>query len=221
MAQMKHVGRVKNTDRRCVVVFREIYDDRGNVIDEDNCLVFETETLPDAEHQDLMRIVESDLAQTSGDLYNVLARQRLGSGIPALSWLVQSGRLRKFPTNNVELMPDSTTRIGLHTINKIVKMQKTGATEADIQRILQDDTDMPPRKAAEATQILAEVAPEAVTTDSANAQPGDLLNDATIAKGRLEQAEMFERQAAELREQAYQLDPALKPKRVRKPAPRK
>jgi hypothetical protein len=215
---MKHVGRVKNTDRRCVVVFREIYDDRGNVVDENNCLVFETETLPDAEHQDLMRIVESELAQGTGELYNVLARQRLGSGMPALSWLVQSGRLRKFPTNNVELTPDASTRIGLDKINKIVKMQKTGASEADIKRVLQDDTDLPPRKATEAAQFLAENAPDAVTTDPANAQSGDLLDDAAIARARIEQAEMFERQAEELREQAYQLDPSLKPRRAGRPS---
>jgi hypothetical protein len=43
MANLKHIGRVANTNVKCVVVFREIYDEKGNVIDPNNCLVVETE----------------------------------------------------------------------------------------------------------------------------------------------------------------------------------
>jgi hypothetical protein len=218
MAPLKHVGRIKNTGRRCVVVFREIYDENGNVVDGDNCLILETESLPDAEHQDIMRIIESEPAQSTGDIYNVFARSRLGSGALALNWMVSSNRLRKFPTNNIELTPDSRTVLGLDTLNKIVKMQKSGASEADISRVLQDDTDMPPRQA----NMLAESTETAPATE-ATSQSGDdgVMDDAAIAQSYMSQAEMFEKQAKELREQAIQLDPSLKPKRTRKTAPTK
>ena len=156
MASLKHVGRVKNTGRRCVVVFREMYDEKGVVLDENHCLVFETENLPDAEHQDLMRIIESEQAQTTGDLFNVLSRTRLGTGEPALSWLASSNRLRKFPTSNIELTPDSRTRLGLDTLNKIVKMQKAGASESDINNVLRDDTDSAPREASSIADAMQE-----------------------------------------------------------------
>lgn len=218
MATMKHVGKIKNTGRRCVVVFREMYDEKGKVIDEHNCLVFETESLPDAEHQDLMRIVESDTAQSTGDLFNVLARTRLGSGDLSLSWLSRANRLRKFPTSNIVMTPDARTQIGLDTLNKIVKLQKSGASQKEIENVLRNDTDLPPRQAESVTESISDAAPDAVT-----AQPsGDgVLDDAAIAKSYLDQAEMFAKQAEELREQAYQLNPALKPANTRrkKPAP--
>ncbi len=218
MAQLKHVGRIKNTGRRCVVVFREIYDDNGNVIDDDNCLILETESLPDAEHQDIMRIIESEPAQSSPEIYDVFARSRLGSGVLALNWMVSSNRLRKFPTSNIELTPDSQTVLGLDTLNKIVKMQKTGATEADINRVLQDDTDMPPRQA----NMMAESI-EPTPESGSSTQSGDdgVMDDAAIAQSYVSQAEMFEKQAKELREQAFELDPSLKPKRTRKTPPKK
>lgn len=223
MASLKHVGRIKNTGRRCVVVFREMYDDRGHVIDDKNCLIFETDNLPDAEHQDLMRIIESDSAQSTGELFNVLSRSRLGTGVAALNWLASSNRLRKYPTSNIELTPDSRTVLGLDTLNKIVKMQKAGASEKDIQNVLRDDTDMPPRDATAVTESIKEPAPEAVETPvQAETQSADgVLDDAAIAKQRLEQAEMFEVQAKELREQAYEMDPGLKPKRKPRAAPKK
>jgi hypothetical protein len=205
MAALKHVGRIKNTGRRCVVVFREIYNDKGHVVDENNCLVFETESLPDAEHQDLMRIVESDQAQTTGDLFNVLGRSRLGTGEQALNWLASSNRLRKYPSNNVDLTPDSTTVIGLDTLNKIVKMQKAGASQADIENVLRDDTDSSPRDATNAVDSMTEV------SDAVEAPSGDVvMDDAALAVSYIDQAKMFEAQAKDLRVQAKALKPAAK-----------
>jgi hypothetical protein len=187
------------------VVFREIYNDKGHVVDENNCLVFETESLPDAEHQDLMRIVESDQAQTTGDLFNVLGRSRLGTGEQALNWLASSNRLRKYPSNNVDLTPDSTTVIGLDTLNKIVKMQKAGASQADIENVLRDDTDSSPRDATNAVDSMTEV------SDAVEAPSGDVvMDDAALAVSYIDQAKMFEAQAKDLRVQAKALKPAAK-----------
>ena len=44
---MKHIGRVSNTGMKCIVVFREMYDARGNVEDPNHCLIVETGRLPD------------------------------------------------------------------------------------------------------------------------------------------------------------------------------
>jgi hypothetical protein len=206
MATFKHVGRVKNTGRKCVVVFREIYNDVGTVIDEHNCLVFETETLPDAEHQELMRMVESSQAQETGDLYNVLGRNRLGNGLQALAWLSSSNRLRKFPCTNVELTPDSRTTIGLETLNKIVKMQKSGATQNEIENVLRNDTDSSPRDVTETANSI-------VTTPELSATPttGDVvLDDAALAATFIDQAKTFEAQAKGLRAQAKALKPVAK-----------
>ena len=217
MVSLKHVGRILNTNRRCVVVFREIYNEEGVAIDEDNCLVFETETLPDAENQELMRIVESDAAQTTGDLFNVLARAKLGNGLAALNWLASSNRLRKFPTDNVELTPDARTAMALNVLNKIVKMQKSGASEEEVNNVLRDDTDMPPRSADQLAATIAETAPDAVS--EAETQTGDLvLDDKALAKNLVDQAKLLESQAKELRSQAKVLAPSKTRTTTKKPA---
>lgn len=208
MAQLKHFGHIKNTGRKCVVVFREIYNAEGHVIDENNCLIFETENLPESDRDTVMRIVQSSTAQSTGDLFNILARERVGNGQTALNWLVSTNRLRKFETSNIVLTPDNSNTLGLDKLNKIVKMQKTGASEADINNAIRDDTDMPPRQAM----------PNAddATTDAPQPTGESVLDDTAIAKSFLEQAETFEAQAKNLREQAIALDPSLKPKRARK-----
>jgi hypothetical protein len=218
MASLKHVGRIVNTGQRCVVVFREMYDAEGVVVDKNNCLVFESQTLPDSEHQDLMRIIEGGAAQATGDLFHVLSRERLGNGQPALAWLSQTNRLRKFPTNNVELTPDSRTVLGLNALNKIVDMQAAGLSQTDIENALQDDTDSAPRTA----EPVAELTDTAVTAPMLADLQSDLgvLGDAEIAQNYLVQAVQFEAQAKDLREQAVALDPSLKPTRGR-PATKK
>ena len=221
MANLKHMAKITNTGRRCVVVFREMYDERGHVTDENHCLVFETDNLPDAEASELMRIVNSDNAQANGNLYEVLSRERLGSGMVALNWLAESGRLRKFETKNIELTPDNSTILRLDKLNKIVKMQKTGASQAAIENVLRDDTDLPPRTAETISSDATEEAPAPVTADP---QTGDgVLDDGAMAQTYIAQAETFEREAAALREQAIALDPTLAPKKRerKKPATKK
>lgn len=211
MPSLKHVGRVRNTGRRCVIVFREIYDEAGHVIDENNCLVFETESLPSAEHQELMRIIESEAAQATGDVFHVLGRERLGNSSLALNWLVDTARLRKFPTDNVDLTPDAKTVIRLDTINKIVKMQNAGATEADIANFLRKESDLSSAVADDMSKDMAKPVTEEPNGSAALQSGTDgVLDDAALAAGYISQARVFEQQAKDLRVQAKALAPTKK-----------
>ena len=198
---LKHVGHVINTGRRCVVVFREIYDQDGNVMEPDNCLVMETESLPDLVHQDMMRIVEGGPAQATGNLYEVLTRERLSDGTVALNWLHGSNRLRKYPTNNIMLTPDSNNELRLDKMNRILTLQESGASQQEIENVMVDDTDGAPR-----TSTSAQTAPPVKETESG------ILDDSAIAQQRLQQAETFLQEAERLKTEAYELDPSLKPK---------
>ena len=198
---LKHVGQVINTGRRCVVVFREIYNEKGEVVEPDNCLIVETDSLPDMQHQDMMRIVEGEPAQQTGDLYNVFARERFTDGQMVLGWLNATGRLRKFPTNQILLTPTANNTLRLDKMNRIIEMQRAGQTQEQIENALVDDTDSAPR-----AQTTAQTAPSAPASE-----PG-VLDDTTLAKGLLEQAAQFESEVTRLREEAYTLDPSLKPK---------
>ena len=203
---LKHVGQIINTGRRAVVVFRYIYNEAGTITDKHSCLVVETDSLPDAIHQDIMRIIESNQAQTTGNLYDVFARERFSDGSPALNWLHQNQRLRKYPTDNIMMTPDNNVTLRLDKLNRILEMQEAGLSQQQIDNAMVDDTDGVTRK--ETTATMSTPVPDAPVADG-------VLDDAAIAKSLLEQAKTFQAEADRLTGEAYDMDPDLKPKRGR------
>ena len=203
MATVKHVGKVANTGLKCIVVFREIYDDRGNVTDPNHCLVVETERLPDMEHDDIVRVVESPAGQEAEEFYQIAHRSMFSDGINMLAKLHTRGYLKKYPTNNIDLTPNSNTVVKLSEVNEIIRKQKTGMSPQDIQNSMVDDTDKPPR-----TQTTSQQTPPAPSADG-------VLDDTALAQSMLDQAETYEAEVTRLREEAYAMAPDLKPKRGR------
>ena len=96
MANLKHIGRVSNTGLKCIVVFREMYDEHGKVLDPNHCLIVETERLPDMEHDDIVRVVESDSTQESAEFFNVAQRNKFSDGANMLSKLSDMSALKSF-----------------------------------------------------------------------------------------------------------------------------
>lgn len=207
MRTMKHIGRVSNTGKKCVIVFREIYDEKGNVADPNHCLVVETERLPDMEHDDIVRVVESPEGQSATQFYEIAHRSMFSDGINMLTKLHNRGYLRKYPTDIIEVTPNASTRIKLSEINEIIRKQASGMSESDIKNSMVDDTDQPPRTQSTAQQ-----------TAPVQTQAEDgILDDTAIAQGMLTQAETFLAEAERLKAEAYAMAPDLKPKRGRKP----
>lgn len=210
MATMKHIGRVANTGMKCIVVFREIYDDRGNVSDPNHCLVVETERLPDMEHDDVVRVVESPAGQEAGQFYEIAHRSMFSDGLNMLTKLHNRGYLRKYPTDQIELTPNASTVIKLSEVNEIIRKQSTGMSESDIANSMVDDTDQPPRTSTslDPTQTIDQAVP---------APSEGVMDDTAIAQNMLAQAETFLAEAQRLQNEAYEMAPDLKPKRGRKP----
>lgn len=207
MANIKHVGQVSNTGLKCIVVFREIYDEHGNVQEPDNCLVVETERLPDMEHDDIVRVVESPTAQESNEFYTVAHRSMFSDGINMLVKLNNRGYLKKYPTDQIMMTPNSSTSIKLSEINEIIRKQNTGMSEADISNSMVDDTDSPPRTATSLSP--SQTIDQAVNTGE------QAMDDTALAESMLEQAKTYEAEVTRLREEAYAMAPDLKPKRGR------
>jgi len=205
MATLKHIGKVANTGLKCVVVFREIYDERGNVSDPNHCLVVETERLPDMEHDDVVRVVESPAGQQANQFYEIAHRSMFADGINMLTKLHSRGYLKKYPTDQILMTPNAHTAVKLSEVNEIIRKQKTGMSDADIQNTMVDDTDQPPR-----TQTTAQQTTTAPTADAG------VMDDTALAKSMLDQASTYEAEVKRLREEAYAMAPDLKPKRGRK-----
>ena len=204
MANMKHVGQVSNTGLKCIVVFREIYDENGNVTDPTHCLIVETERLPDMEHDDVVRVVESPAAQEANQFYEIAHRSMFSDGINMLTKLHNRGYLKKYKTDQILMTPNSSTSVKLSEVNEIIRKQKTGMSETDIKNSMVDDTDQPPR-----TTTTSRQAPPPPQADAG------VMDDAALAQTMLDQAATYEAEVKRLREEAYAMAPDLKPKRGR------
>lgn len=107
----KHVGRIKNTDRRCVVVYMQIPEN------EENALIIDTDALPDRFHDSLMQVVDSIEGQQTQDLASLLARRVLPDlGLNILNALHSYGFLRPVPIDNVIMYPAPNAPCPLRTI---------------------------------------------------------------------------------------------------------
>ena len=194
----KHVGQLVNTQRRVVVVFREIPDEPQN------CLVVDTDALPDWMHDDVINAVESPGAQQSANFYEYAQRQMFTDGSNMLQTLHKKGLLQKAATDNVALTPNASQKVLLSEINQILKDQGVDAVAP-----AKDPNQMDMAGKPVTESVTQPVAQPATTPDSG------VINDADLAKSMVAQAEQFEAEATRLKEEAYAMDPSLKPRRGR------
>lgn len=203
MQNLKHVGRIKSTGKKCLVVFRTLPGDAFN------CLVVTTENLDDSYHNALINLVESNAAQTANEFGEVLARSIFPDGTTMLPSLHVKGLLTKLPTGNVEMIPNSQTSVLLSELNQLIAEQR-GVSVQDLA--IKNDA-----KKNEEIQELAtikELPPEQENvskTTSSTAKPADIpLTDEDLAKKYRSDADRLSKEAAQLRRMAEDLVPTKK-----------
>lgn len=114
MADLKHVGRVIATGRKCLIAYRTLPGDAYS------CLIVPTENLPDSYHDALINLVESNAGQTSHEFAEALDRTQFPDGSRMLPALHSQGRLVKIPTSQVEVTPTNSSSIVLSELNQII-----------------------------------------------------------------------------------------------------
>lgn len=191
---LKHVGQLVNTQKRCIVVFREIPGEP------ENCLVVDTDALPDWMHDDVINAVESPSAQAESNFYEAAQRKLLSDGSNMLTTLHVSGRLMKTPTDNVMMVPNRETSIRLSELNAIIREQ-TG----DAPAVKKPDNEL---------DVVGKDVSDVAAPQPSQSSDG-AIDETEMAKSLLAQADKFESEAKLLREQAYEMEPSLKPRRGR------
>ena len=180
----KHIGTLGNTGVRIAVVFRKLPND------DTNCLVVETERLPDSYHDYIQQVLSSKEAKETNDFYEILDRRTFPDGLNCLTALHQRGFLRKEPVTNIKMLPLPGQEVPLALINATIdKKVNEYMTRQENAVVL--------------PTVLGEVA----------------ADPTVIAKGLLVQADLLEKDAAAKREEAYALDPESRPGRGRPPLP--
>jgi hypothetical protein len=194
---LKHIGRMKNNQRKVIVAYRTIPGDAEHAI------VVTTENLAADEHDSLMKLVESNAGQTAYELAEAMARSVLPDGRNMLAAFHATGKMIKVPTNTVEMTPDTRTTIVLSELNLMIAQQKG----VSIDDLALKGTN----KKVETIGTVNEVPTKTETIVEAIQAPVDgVLTDEQIAAQYRSQADALYKEAKRLRDQAEELAPTKK-----------
>ena len=118
MSELKHIGRVKATNKKCLVAYRTLPGDAYY------CLIVPTENLPDAYHDALINLVESHAGQDAYEFAEALDRTQFPDGSRMLPALHSTGRLIKVATDAIEMTPTLSYSIPLSELNQMIAEQR-------------------------------------------------------------------------------------------------
>ncbi len=209
MENLKHVGRIVTTGRKCLVVFRTIPNDAFS------CLIVQTESLTPDYHDQLIKLVESPAAQNSNEFCEVLARAFFSDGSTMLPVLHVKGLLTKVPTDQIEMLPNPQTSILLSDLNQLIAEQR-GVSVQDLA--------IRPEKEASEVQEIAKVkdltkesnnlVDDVTKTSSASVNENLSLTPEQKAKEYRSKADKLAKEAAQYRRMADELVPIKKKQQV-------
>jgi hypothetical protein len=201
MATLKHIGKMKNTGSKVVVVFRTLPGESNTA------LVLPAATLPDSYHNSLMALIETDQAQQSFELGELMFVRLFPDGRQMLQAMQQDGRLQKVPTDTVIMTPTNQTEIVLADLNVLIAEQKN-CTIDDLCTFVKGYQS--PKDNSTEVKTVAEVKEVPAAPVRAQAAQNEVLTDLDIAKSYRSQADAMYKEAARLRKQADDLDPPKK-----------
>lgn len=203
MQSLKHVGRIKSTNKKVLVAFRTLPGDAYS------CLVVPTENLPDDMHNAIINCVESSAAQEAYEFAEALDRTQFPDGSRMLPSLHVKGRLVKVATGDVEMTPTNNAHILLSELNQLIAEQRGIAV---------DELHIAPgsnEKAVERTPSAAKPVDDVARTTSTSVSGEDAVSVVDLtpeaqAKEFRSQADKLSKQAAEMRRKAEELAPTKK-----------
>ena len=206
MADLKHVGRIVSTGRKCLVAYRTLPGES------DHCLVVQTENLPDEQHTALINLVESGSGQESGEFAEVLARANFPDGSIMLAALHTQGKLTKVPTSQVEMLPNFNVKINLAELNVLIAQQNNVAV--DDLAIKSSSAKVEVKEVGSVNEMPAETSDIGKTTSASvnetYVEPTKFDSAEAEAKHYRSQADKLAKQAAEMRRKAEELAPTKK-----------
>jgi hypothetical protein len=198
--ELKHVGRVKATNKKCLIAYRTLPGDAHH------CLIVPTENLPDIYHDAIINLVESPAGQSSYEFAEAMDRTQFPDGSRMLPALHGTGRLVKAMTSEIEMTPTTGASIQLSELNQIIAEQRgVSVDELSLKEGVLDKPvpseikDLPGMVTATVTESVDETLPEGSTPE-------------VSAKFYRSQADKLAKQAAEFRRKAEELVPTKKAK---------
>ncbi|NBP56099.1 hypothetical protein EBU71_06110, partial [bacterium] len=182
MQALKHIGKVRKTGTKVVVVFRQVPNEPYNA------LVLGVNSLSDMYHNSLMQLLENEQGQQASNFGEAMATRFFPDGRQMLQAMHLDGRLQKFPTADIDMTPTSSNSISLEKLNELIAEQK-GITVEQMAGL-------------ESEEPVKEPASE---TPTAKKDPMSPLSDSDLARQYRSQADALFKEAQRLRKQADDL----------------
>lgn len=201
MKTIKHVGILKNTGAKVLVVFRTLPGES------DKALIIPTAQLPDQYHDPLIGLVESAQAQDTSEFGEIMFTRRFPDGRPMLQAMNQDGRMIKVATDNVLMTPTLNASIPLNELNVLIAEQKNVAVDDLASLVTGGKQTVNNQENSVDTSPIEEIS----TTPTPQSE---VLSDRDLAKSFRSQADAMYKEAAKLRKQADELDPPQKKVKV-------
>ena len=201
MKSIKHIGKLKNTGAKVLVIFRTLPGESHM------SLVLPVATLPDSYHDTVMALVESDQAQDVFEFGEIMHIRPFPDGRPMLRAMQADGRLQKVPTDNVIMTPTPNSNVLLTDLNVLIAEQKN----CTIDELCNFVSGAPSNKDEVKEVAKVSETPQPVEAPiRAQAKDNTVLSDKDIAKSMRSQADALYKEAARLRKEADTLDPIQK-----------
>ena len=186
MAEIKHVGQMKGSGEKLAIVYRTVPGDSKSAV------VIQTSKIDAADHDALMKVIESNAGQSAFELHEVLGRNMTPDGQSMLIKFHQGGFMQKVPTDAVMMTRTTNDSVQLDELNKIIAEQK-GVSIDDLA--VQPDT---------ATTV--------ASSQTSRNTPNQPLTDEQLASQMRSNADRFFKEASKLRKEAEALSPTKKSK---------
>lgn len=204
----KHVG--KHKDRKIVLLFRQVPGE------DHMCLVAYSDLLPRLVHDEVMKVLESPMGQQATNLADALFRHIMADGRNCLEALHRENFIKKVPTNQILITPNTTSSVRLDELNSILDEMAKG--EDAVKRLAELDASKGMTGKRNTAEREVGMPPASRTAELPQPAPASVLSDQDLAQQRLQQAaamkanaEQLLKESLRLLEEAAQLDPAIKP----------
>jgi len=177
---IKHVG--KHNNRKVIILFKKVPGE------DHMCLVSYTDSLPGQLHDDIMKILESPVGQAAKELSDALFRNMASDGRPILETLHKEGRIKKVPTNQVNVTPTTNSQVRLDELNKILdEMAKGEEAVARLKELDQTQGLIDPRTKKRNTKAESKTTSSSITDSDSSTTTG-IISDKALAHSLREQA---------------------------------
>ncbi len=210
MKSLKHIGRIKGSGSKVLVVFRTLPGES------DHALVLPVGSLTPDQHDSIIKLVETPQAQDAFEFGEIMFIRSFPEGQAMLTYCQQHNLLVKMPTTNVIMTPNTSDEVILSDLNVLIAEQKNCAID-DLYTFVsgaKKKTDATVEEIVKVKDLGRDVGEPNIPSTQPSQEPvattQEPLSDKDLAKNYRSQADAMYKEAARLRREADEMDPPAK-----------